>query len=77
MNKWKVVEIDQQNVLFVPVHIKLKSRCGVVGCKKSNGKICVNVIVIYTNCGGNHLTNSPRYTSRLKVDIKAWKKKKV
>ena len=50
--------------------------CGVAGCNKGKGKICVHVAVKCANCGGNHTANSPRCTSRHKADIEARKEKK-
>lgn len=48
-------------------------RCGVVGCTKGVGKVCVHVMLKCANCGENHAANSPRCSSRHKADIKARK----
>ena len=76
MNKWAVVETGHHNELFVVAPIRLREhRCGVAGCNKGNRKICAHETANYANCGGNHATNSPQYTSRHKADIEARQKK--
>lgn len=50
-------------------------RYKVVGCKKSNRKICIHIKVISANCRGNHPTSSLHYTLRHKADIMAHKKR--
>ena len=47
--------------------------CGVAGCNKGKGKICIYVTAKCANCGGIHTANSPRCVSRHKADIKARK----
>lgn len=50
-------------------------RCGVLGCKKGAGKVCVHVTVQCANCGGSHFASSSRCTLRHKAEIDARKKK--
>ncbi len=52
-------------------------RCGVVGCRKGNGKICVHVTAVCASCGGNHTANFPRCASRHEANIEARKEKKL
>lgn len=51
--------------------------CGVIGCKKGKGKICVHVTPKCANCMGAHVANSPRCISRHKAEINARKEKKA
>ena len=51
--------------------------CGVTGCNKRKGKICVHVIAQYVNCGGSHAANFPRCILRQKTDIQIRKNKKI
>ena len=65
-----------QCIICTGPHKVEEHSCGVAGCNKGKGKICVHVDVKCANCGGNHTANSPRYTSRHKADIEAKKEKK-
>lgn len=51
--------------------------CGVTGCKRGKGKICVHVNGKCAKCGGGHVANSSRCASRHKADVKARKEKKI
>jgi len=51
--------------------------CGVAGCNKGKGKICIHVTAKCANCGGAHAANSPRCGSRHKADLQARQDKKV
>ena len=48
-----------------------------IGCTKGSGKVCAHVIVKCANCGGGHMANSSRCTSRHKAGVKANKEKKL
>lgn len=52
-------------------------QCGVIGCTKGRGKVCVHVTVKCPNCGGGHMANSPRCVSYYKAGVKANKEKKL
>ncbi len=52
-------------------------QCGVIGCTKGRGKVCVHVTVKCANCGGGHMANSPRCASRHKAGVKANKERKL
>ena len=51
--------------------------CGVTGCNKGKGKICVHITAKCANCGKTHTANFPRCVSRHKTNIKTRKKKKT
>ena len=50
-------------------------QCGVSGCSKGIGKLCVHVVARCANCNGNHQANSARCPSRHKAETQARKKK--
>ena len=50
-------------------------QCGVTGCHKGKGKVCIHVTVKCVNCGGGHSANSNRCTKRHKAEVDARKKK--
>ena len=50
--------------------------CGIAGCNKKKGKICVHVVVKCTNCGRNYTAYFPQYTSKQKANIEVRKQKK-
>lgn len=52
-----------------------KHQCGVIGCNKGKGKLCIHVVARCANCNGNHQANSARCPSRQKAEIQAQKKK--
>ena len=54
-----------------------KHCCGVAGCIKRRGEICVHVTAKCANCGRSHTANSLRSVSRHKADIKARQEKKT
>lgn len=66
-----------QCIICTGPHKVDEHRCGVTGCNKGRGRICVHVTVKCANCGGNHTADSPRCTSRHKADIEARKEKKT
>lgn len=52
-------------------------QCGVVGCRKRNGRICTHITVVCANCDRNHTTNSLQYASRHRANVEALKEKKL
>ena len=50
-------------------------QCGVRGCSKGMGKLCVHVVARCANCQGNHQANSARCPLRQKAEIQARKNK--
>ena len=57
---------------------KLKDHCcGVAGCNKEKGKICVHVTAICANYGRAYVANFPCCGSRHKAEIDAKKGKKT
>lgn len=56
-------------------HQVSEHQCGVSGCSKGIGKLCVHVVARCANCNGNHQANSARCPSRHKAEIEARKKK--
>lgn len=64
-------------IIYAGLHKMSKHRCGVLGCSKEIGKICVHVEVKCANCNGNHPANSPRCTLRHKAEKAAKKGKEV
>ena len=50
-------------------------QCGVVGCHKKPGKICVHVKVQCANCAGSHPADSNRCTQRHRAEMDARKNK--
>ena len=51
--------------------------CGVMGCNKGKGKICIHITIKYANCVGSYTANSLRYISKHKTDTKTRKEKKI
>lgn len=43
-------------------------QCGVNGCNKGRGKICMHVVARCANCNGNHQANSFRCQARQKAE---------
>ena len=56
-------------------HQASERQCGVNGCSKGKGKLCVHVVARCANCQGNHQANSGRCPSRQKAEIQARKNK--
>jgi hypothetical protein len=56
-------------------HQVSEHQCGVGGCSKGIGKLCVHVVARCANCQGNHQANSARCPSRQKAEIQARKNK--
>ena len=56
-------------------HAVSKHQCGVNGCNKGVGKLCLHVRARCTNCQGNHQANSARCPSRQKAEALARKNK--
>ena len=54
-----------------------KHQCGVTGCGKRRGKLCIHVVARYANCNGNHQANSAQCPSRYKAEIQAHKKRRI
>ena len=67
----------QRCIICAGSHKVEDHQCGVTGCNKGKGKICVHVTPKCANCKGAHAANSPRCTSRHKAEINARKEKKV
>lgn len=55
-------------IIYVSLHQIEEHQYGVVGYRKGNMKICIHIIVIYANCGSNHISNSTCYISRHKAN---------
>lgn len=64
-------------IICAGLHKTSEHRCGVLGCSKEIGKVCVHVEVKCANCNGNHPANSPRCTLRHKAEKAAKKGKEV
>ena len=56
-------------------HPASEHQCGVNGCSKGRGKLCVYVVARCANCQGNHQANSTRCPARQKAEMKARKNK--
>lgn len=67
----------QKCIICAGPHKVEDHQCGVSGCKKGKGKICVHVTPKCANCTGAHVANSPRCISRHKAEINARKEKKI
>lgn len=65
-----------QYIICIGPHKIEKHSCGIAGYNKGKRKIYVHIAIKCANYGENHTVNSPRCTSRYKVDIEARKKKK-
>ena len=52
-------------------------QCGVTGCGKGRGKLCIHVVARCANCNGNHQENSAQCPSRYKAKIQAHKKRQI
>ena len=65
----------QRCVICAGPHKVEDHQCGVVGCKKGKGKICVYVTPKCAYCSGPHAANSSRRRSRHQADIRARKEK--
>ncbi len=50
-------------------------QCGVSGCNKGTGKLCVHVVARCANCQGSHQANSSRCPFRAKAEVQARKNK--
>ena len=62
-------------VIYAGPHKVKDHQCGVTGCHKRKGKVCIHVMVQCANCGGGHFANLNRCTLRHKAEIDARKKK--
>ena len=60
--------------LFAGAHSASEHLCGVKGCSKGRGKLCVHIAARCANCQGNHQANSTRCPARQKAEIQARKK---
>ena len=58
-------------IICVEPHKVEDHSCGVVGCNKRKGKICVYITAKYANWKGAHAANSSRCGSRHKADLQA------
>ena len=67
----------QKCIIYASFHKMEDHQCGVAGCKKRKGKICVYVTPKCANCTGAHAANSLRCTSRHKAEINTRKEKKT
>ena len=61
-------------VMCAGEHQVNEHQCGVSGCNKGMGKLCVHVVAQYANCNGNHQANSARCPSRHKAEMQVRKK---
>ena len=50
-------------------------QCGVTGCHKGKGKMCIHITAKCANCEGDHCANSNRCTQRHKAELDARKYK--
>lgn len=56
--------------------LKVEGHCQrVLGYQKDNRQICTYVIIVYIDCWGYYIANSPHYISRHKENVGTWKKK--
>ena len=62
-------------VIYAGPHKLEDHLCGVIGCHKGKGKMCIHVKVQCANCGGGHSANSNRCTKRHKAEVDARKNK--
>ena len=65
----------QRCVICAGPHKVEDHQCGVVGCKKGKGKLCVHVTPNCANCSGPYAANSSWCRSRHQADIRARKEK--
>ena len=65
----------QRYVICASPHKVEDHQCGVVGCKKGKGKLCVHVTPNCANCSGPYAANSSWCRSRHQADIRARKEK--
>ncbi len=54
-------------VMCAGAHPAIEHQCGVNGCNKRKGKLCVHIITQCANCQGNHQASSARCPLRLKA----------
>lgn len=64
-------------IICAGLHKIEEHRCGVVGCRKGNGKICVYITALCANCGSQHTANFLRCALRHKANVEARKEKKL
>lgn len=62
-------------VMCAGEHQAREHQCGVNGCSKGTGKLCVHVVARCANCQGSHQANSARCPSRQKAEVQARKNK--
>ncbi len=62
-------------VMCAGAHPASEHQCGVNGCNKGKGKLCIHVVARCANCQGSHPANSGRCTIRQKAQIEARKNK--
>lgn len=62
-------------VMCAGAHLTSEHQCGVNGCNKGKGKLCIHVVARCANCQGSHPANSGRCTIRQKAQIEARKNK--
>lgn len=62
-------------VMCAGEHQASEHQCGVNGCSKGTGKLCVHVVPRCANCQGSHQANSARCPSRQKAEVQAHKNK--
>ena len=67
----------QKCIICTSLHKIEDNHCGVAGCQKGKGKICVHFTPRCANCIGAHAANFPHCTSRYKAEISARKEKKA
>ena len=64
-------------VMCAGEHQVNEHQCGVAGCNKGKGRLCIHIIARCANCDGNHQANSARCPARHKAEILARNKKRI